>query len=603
MRFLADPPRFLFFTGKGGVGKTSIACASAVRLTAEGRRVLLVSTDPASNVGQVFGATIGNRITPVPGLRGLDAVEIDPASAADQYRERIIGPVRAVLPEDEIASITEQLSGSCTTEIASFNEFTDFLADTATTAAYDHVIFDTAPTGHTLRLLQLPGDWTGFLDAGGEASCLGPMSGLEKHRASYANAVAALTDPARTRLVLVARPQPTSLAEAQRTARELDEIGLRATHLVLNAVLPEDAVGHDPLARAIRDREQRAITALDGTLAAVPRDEIDLQGQNMVGLEALRVLLSDGDERLGTPVSSEARPGDGESVPAPQGDQQHLDSLVEELAAAGHGLVMCMGKGGVGKTTIAAAVAVRLADLGHRVHLTTTDPAAHLDRTLTATADLPTLTISRIDPTEAIRDYREHQMATKGARLDAAGRAALAEDLMSPCNQEIAVFQKFTHLVNQAARTFVVMDTAPTGHTLLLMDTTGAYDRDVRRGMAPGMKFTTPLMRLQDPGYTHIVLVTLPETTPVLEALELRDDLVRADITPWAYVINQALSVTATSSPLLRRRAALEAEPIRTVEAAAPRLAVVPYLAEEPVGVARLRELTSSRVATTAPGT
>ncbi len=589
MLFLQDPPRFLFFTGKGGVGKTSLACAAAVQLAAGGRRVLLVSTDPASNIGQVFGTTIGNRVTAVPGVPGVDAVEIDPQTAADQYRERILAPVRGALPDREIASITEQLSGSCTTEIASFNEFTDFLADTATTAAYDHVLFDTAPTGHTLRLLQLPGDWTGFLDAGGEASCLGPMSGLEKHREAYANAVAALTDPDRTRLVLVARPQPTSLAEAQRTARELAAIGIRATHLAINAVLPEDAVGDDRLARAIRAREQRAIAALDGPLAAASRDEIPLKQQNMVGVDALRGLLSG----AGDGGAGEA-PG-WDPVPAgrtPAVDLPGLDALVAELADAGHGLVMCMGKGGVGKTTVAAAIALRLADLGHRVHLTTTDPAAHLDRTLIASAELPQLTVSRIDPEEAIRGYREHVMATKGAALDEAGRAALAEDLMSPCNQEIAVFQRFSHLVNQAARTFVVMDTAPTGHTLLLMDTTGAYDRDVRRGMPAGTRFTTPLMRLQDPTYTRIVLVTLPETTPVLEALELRDDLVRAGITPWAYVINQSLTATATASPLLRQRAALEAGPLRTVRAAAPRLAVLPYLADEPVGPDRLRGLT-----------
>lgn len=590
MLFLEDPVRFLFFTGKGGVGKTSIACASAVRLAADGRRVLLVSTDPASNVGQVFGVTVGNRITPVPGVPGLDALEIDPETAADQYRERIIGPVRGVVPEEEIASITEQLSGSCTTEIASFNEFTHFLTDTATTAAYDHVIFDTAPTGHTLRLLQLPGDWTGFLDAGGDASCLGPMSGLDKHRESYANAVAALSDPARTRMVLVARPQPTSLAEAQRTAIELDEIGIRTTRLVINAVLPADAVGNDPLARAIRDREQRAIADLTGPLATVPRDQIPLKRHNMVGLDALRSLLSATDDAPADILPEQ------ETVDLPT-----LDALVDELASAGHGLIMCMGKGGVGKTTIAAAIAVRLAELGHLVHLTTTDPAAHLDRTITASPDLPNLTISRVDPDEAIRDYRAQVMAGKGATLDKAGRAALAEDLMSPCNQEIAVFQKFTHLVNQAARTFVVMDTAPTGHTLLLMDTTGAYDRDVRRSIAPGVKFTTPLMRLQDPAYTRIVLVTLPETTPVLEALELRDDLARAGIAPWADVINQSLAATGTTSPLLQQRAALEAEPIRTVRQAATRLAVLAYLPEEPVGASRLRALATRVSGITGP--
>lgn len=590
MLFLEDPVRFLFFTGKGGVGKTSIACATAVHLAGSGRSVLLVSTDPASNVGQVFETSIGNTITPVPGVPGLNAVEIDPDSAAEQYRERIIGPVRGVLPEADIASITEQLAGSCTVEVASFNEFTDFLSDSSATAGYDHVIFDTAPTGHTLRLLRLPGDWSGFLDAGGEASCLGPMSGLDKHRQTYANAVAALTDPTQTRLVLVARAQPTSLGEAERTASELAEIGIHATNLVVNAVLPWDAVGDDPLAAAIREREQRALAELSGELASLPRDEIGLKPGNLVGLKALRTLLTRATEVAVASTRDQDRP-----------DLPNLNALVEELAPAGHGLIMCMGKGGVGKTTIAAALAVGLADLGHTVHLTTTDPAAHLDKTISATPELPNLTISRVDPDQAIRDYRAHVMATKGASLDEAGRAALAEDLMSPCNSEIAVFQQFSHLVNRAARSFVVMDTAPTGHTLLLMDTTGAYDRDIRRSMTPGVKFKTPLMRLQDPDYTHIVLVTLPETTPVLEATQLSQDLVRADITPWAWVINQTLSATETTSPLLRRRATFEAEPIRAVKQLTTRLAAVPYLAEEPVGVERLRKLAGQAMVNSEP--
>ncbi len=586
MKFLERPARFLFFTGKGGVGKTSLACAAAVRLADAGARVLLVSTDPASNVGQVFTTPIGNRVTALADVPGLDAIEIDPESAAEQYRERIVGPVRGVLPAAELASIVEQLSGSCTTEMATFNEFTAFLDDGPATASYDHVVFDTAPTGHTIRLLQLPGDWTGFLDAGGEASCLGPMSGLEKHRDQYAHAVAALGDPARTQLILVARPQASSLGEAARTAAELAEIGIRPTHLVVNALLGPDAVGADPLARAIRRREQDALAALPAALASLPRDELALQARNLVGVAALRGLLAD------AAASDGAEP----EASAPL-DLPAVDRLVEDIARAGHGLVMCMGKGGVGKTTVAAMIAVRLADRGLPVHLTTTDPAAHLGQTIAESPDLPTLTMSRIDPVAAIDAYRARVLETKGQGLDAAGRAALAEDLRSPCNQEIAVFQQFSHLVGQARRRIVVMDTAPTGHTLLLMDTTGAYHRDMVRTLRPGVTFTTPLMRLQDPDYTKVVLVTLPETTPVLEALELRADLLRAGITPWAWVVNQSLTAARPASPVLRRRAALEAEPLRAVTEVAPRIAAVPLLGEEPTGPDRLRAAATGRTA------
>ncbi|MDZ4232322.1 MAG: TRC40/GET3/ArsA family transport-energizing ATPase, partial [Dietzia sp.] len=362
MKFLEAPPRFLFFTGKGGVGKTSIACATAIELTRQGKRVLLVSTDPASNVGQVFDLEIGNTITTIPAVEGLSALEIDPDQAAEAYRERIVGPVRGLLPEEELRSITEQLSGSCTTEIASFNEFTELLTDSdGPVGQFDHVLFDTAPTGHTIRLLQLPGSWSDFLTEGkGDASCLGPLSGLDKQRDLYAGAVAALADPKRTRLVLVARAQRSTLAEIARTHRELASIGLTHQYVVINGVLP--VAGHsDPLAAAIHEREQRAIAGLPEELRALPLDQVDLKDTNIVGLAALASLFV---SNASTPAADDATPLDVTDAP--------LATLIDELARGENGLIMCMGKGGVGKTTIAAAIAVALADLGHTVLLTTT---------------------------------------------------------------------------------------------------------------------------------------------------------------------------------------------------------------------------------------
>ena len=352
MKFLDAPPRFLFFTGKGGVGKTSIACATAIALARQGKRVLLVSTDPASNVGQVFGLTIGNTITAIPAVEGLSALEIDPEQAADAYRERIVGPVRGLLPDAEVASITEQLSGSCTTEIASFNEFTELLTDSdGELGQFDHVLFDTAPTGHTIRLLQLPGSWTDFLNDGkGDASCLGPLSGLEKQRAVYAAAVAALADPQRTRLVLVARAQRSTLAEITRTHRELAAIGLTHQYVVINGVLPASAGHSDPLAAAIYQREQQAIASLPDELRALPLDQVDLKPTNIVGLDALASLFT---SDAGAPDEQQELALDVMDTP--------LANLIDELATGDHGLIMCMGKGGVGKTTIAAAIAVALA--------------------------------------------------------------------------------------------------------------------------------------------------------------------------------------------------------------------------------------------------
>ncbi|WKN61075.1 arsenical pump-driving ATPase (plasmid) [Rhodococcus opacus] len=572
MKFLLAPPRFLFFTGKGGVGKTSIACATAITLARAGKRVLLVSTDPASNVGQVFGLTIGNTVTEVLTVPGLSALEIDPEQAADAYRERIIGPVRGLLPEKELVSITEQLSGSCTTEIASFNEFTALLTDHDTVARFDHVLFDTAPTGHTIRLLQLPGSWTDFLSAGkGDASCLGPMSGLDKQRSIYEGAVAALADPRRTRLVLVTRAQSAPLAEIARTYTELADIGLTHQHVVVNGVLPtpEDC---DQLAAAIRDREQAALDDLPRELRTLPLDEIELKATNMVGINAL--------ENLFTPHPAPTPQALAEDA-APLPDAP-LSALVDELAESGHGLIMCMGKGGVGKTTLAAAIAVALAKRGHQVHLTTTDPAAHLTDTLDG--NLAGLTVSRIDPAEATDAYRDRVLSTKGAALDEQGRATLAEDLASPCTEEVAVFQAFSRIIHESRRKFVVVDTAPTGHTLLL-DATGSYHREIARQMGDNTNFTTPLMRLQNPQETKVLLVTLAETTPRLEAEGLQADLQRAGIAPWAWVVNNSLAAAAPTSPLLRQRAATELEEIGAVTAAHPRFAVVPKLATDPVGV------------------
>jgi arsenite-transporting ATPase len=604
MKYLDQPPRFLFFTGKGGVGKTSIACATSIQLATTGKRVLLVSTDPASNVGQVFGISIGNQITAVSDVPNLSALEIDPQAAAQAYRDRIVGPVRGILPESVVKGIEEQLSGACTTEIAAFDEFTALLVDGALTQDFDHIVFDTAPTGHTIRMLQLPGAWSGFLEDGrGDASCLGPLAGLEKQRSQYKAAVDALADAQKTRLVLVARAQAATLNEAARTHGELVGIGLIKQYLVINGVFPEAEAASDPMAQAIYKREQAVLANLPEVLRGLPTDHIELKAFNLFGLAALKQLLTASApsdpkrSQIVAGLTPDADAGEATSVATTEGasdvlniNAPSLESLIEDIALDGHGLVMTMGKGGVGKTTLAAAIAVALATRGFEVHLTTSDPAAHLMDTLHGT--LEHLTVSRIDPHEVTEAYRAQVLATKGAKLDAAGHAVLEEDLRSPCTEEIAVFQAFSRVIREAGKKFVVMDTAPTGHTLLLLDATGAYHRDIARQMGANAHFTTPMMQLQDPEQTKVLIVTLAETTPVLEAANLQADLRRAGIEPWAWVINNSVAAAHTTSPLLQARAHNE---LREIEAAskhhASRYALVPLLQDEPIGVTRLTQL------------
>lgn len=592
MLFLDDTPKFLFFTGKGGVGKTSVACATAVWLADQGRRVLLVSTDPASNVGQVFGIRIGNSIKAVESVANLSALEIDPQAAAQLYRDRIVTPARGTMPEVVLKAMEEQLSGACTTEIAAFDEFTGLLTNPQILQDYEHIIFDTAPTGHTIRMLQLPGAWSGFLEEGkGDASCLGPLAGLGKQREKYHEAVQTLADPARTRMVLVARAQHSSLKEAARTHDELAAIGFHKQYLIINGVLSEQETLDDALAKAVWKREQAALAAMPAVLRDRQSDHIPLRAFNLVGLDSLRHLLTQDD----VADAAASAKNSATAQPAILTDAPSLATLVDGLEGSGHGLIMTMGKGGVGKTTVAAAIAIALAQRGFPVHLTTSDPAAHLLETLEGS--LPDLSVSRIDPVAETARYRQEVMASKGKHLDAKGKALLEEDLRSPCTEEIAVFQAFSRVIREAGKKFVVMDTAPTGHTLLLLDTTGAYHREIERQMAhTGVHYTTPMMQLQDPQQTKIVIVTLAETTPVLEAAGLQNDLRRAGIEPWAWVINNSLAMAQPQSRLLQQRAKNELQQIRLVaDQHSQRWAIIPLQAEEPVGIDKLTKLLNAK--------
>jgi len=574
------PTPFVFFTGKGGVGKTTVAAASALALAAAGRKTLIVSTDPASNLADVFELRAGSEPIEVPGTPGLWVMDLDPEAAAAAHRERVVGPYRGVLPEDALRSIEEQLSGACTVEIAAFDEFTAVLADPAILERFDHVLFDTAPTGHTLRLLTLPSAWTGFMEANTTGtSCLGPLAGLEGQRAQYGATVDALANPESTTIVLVSRPEHSALAEAARAGSELVTLGIANQRLVLNGVLADHPDG-DRVAAALRERQQDALATAPAFLDTLPTAAVALTAGDLVGVAALRSLTRGeaADHAVSTDPASVQLAG--------------LDALVDELTAPGRGVVMTLGKGGVGKTTLAAAIAVAIAHQGHRVVLSTTDPAAHLNGALGG--ETPEgIKVERIDPAVETARYSAEVLAgTPG--LDDDGRALLEEHMRSPCTEEIAVFRAFARAVDAARDAIVVLDTAPTGHTLLLLDATQSYQREVERsaGNVPEA-VRTLLGRLRDPDYARVLVVTLAESTPLAEAARLQDDLRRAGIQPFGWVINATLSESGTAHPLLSRRARLEERHIqRATDHLAARAWQVPWHEQAPTGQAALLALT-----------
>ena len=572
---LGRATRYFFFTGKGGVGKTSLACATALALAESGKKTLLVSTDPASNLDEVLGLELGRMARPVPGTDGLFALNIDPEEVAADYRERVVGPMRGLLPEPVLKEIEEQLSGACTMEIASFDEFAGYLAGEGA-SAFTHIVFDTAPTGHTLRLMALSQAWTGFLgQARSGNSCLGPLAGLEKQRRIYEQAVDVLKDAAQTSVVLVSRAQSSALREARRTAGELADMGVRNQSLAINGWF-EAASNADPVASAWMQRQDEAVAAEVDFISSLPFFRAPLLPTNLVGLDALRRFFS------------------AESAPQPLPKSlPGLDALVDKLLATGHGVILTMGKGGVGKTTLASALALALHARGATVRLSTTDPAAHLTDALGT--HLEGLQIDRIDPKAETLAYVEEVMATKGAGMDAGSLALLEEDLRSPCTMEIAVFRAFARTVAQGEEGFVVLDTAPTGHTLLLLDATQSHHRELAR-QSRSVKHPDDverlLPRLRDPEFTRILLITVPEATPVHEAFALQADLQRAGIHPCAWIINQSLAATGTTDPLLAARGLNETRYIQEILDTQMRdVFLVPWSTVEPVGPRGLQAL------------
>lgn len=559
--------KYLFFTGKGGVGKTSTACATAITLADQGKKVLLVSTDPASNLQDVFGIELTSKGTPIAEVPNLVVANLNPEEAAKEYKESVIAPYRGKLPPSVLRNMEEQLSGSCTVEIAAFNEFSNFITDEKMQTEYDHILFDTAPTGHTLRMLQLPSAWSNFIsDSTHGASCLGQLSGLESKKEVYKNAVSTLADGKLTTLALISRPEYSPLQEAERASKELRELGVNNQLLVVNGVLQLD-IENDEIADKLYGKQQHAMQNIPKSLRDIQTYIIPLRAYNVTGIKNIRLLLK--ENYLETKHSELAKT-----------ELLKVKSLIEDLYASKKKVIFTMGKGGVGKTTLAAAIAIGLAAKGAKVHLTTTDPADHLKFVVEEGRGI---TLSKIDEKEELANYSEAVLAKARETMSEEDIAYVEEDLRSPCTQEIAVFRAFAEIVDKADDEIVVIDTAPTGHTLLLLDATQSYHKEIERSQGDIPESVKNLLpRLRDEKETEVVIVTLPEATPVYEAMRLREDLTRAGINNKWWIVNSSLFMTDTKSPLLKAKSLGEIQWINKVdEISQGHFAVVPWKGEE----------------------
>jgi arsenite-transporting ATPase len=542
--------KYLFFTGKGGVGKTSTACATAVSLADLGKKVILISTDPASNLQDVFQTELNNKGVSITEVPGLVVANLDPIEAATEYRESVIGPFRGQLPESVLNNMEEQLSGSCTVEIAAFNEFSKFITDEEIQKEYDYIIFDTAPTGHTLRMLQLPSAWSNFISESTHgASCLGQLAGLESKKEVYKKAVETLSNGELTTLILVSRPEETPLKEAQRAARELSEIGVKNQALIINGVLNSY---DDSISQSLYNKQQNALANMPQSLKEITTYQIPLRAYNVTGIDNVRAFLSKDNYAVSE-----------EKIHA--SNIAGLKDVIDELYTTGKKVIFTMGKGGVGKTTIASAIALGLAKKGAKVHLTTTDPAAHLKFVL---KESDGITISHIDEKAELKKYQEEVLSKARETMAEEDIAYIEEDLRSPCTQEIAVFRAFAQVVEKAEDQIVVIDTAPTGHTLLLLDSTQSYNQEIKRSQGDVPESVKKLLpRLRNAKETEVIIVTLPEATPVYEALRLEEDLKRANISTNWWVINSSLYQTKTTNEMLSAKASNEVSWINKVDA------------------------------------
>lgn len=553
---------YVFFSGKGGVGKTTMASATAIHYAMEGKNTLIVTTDPASNLADVFEQEIGHRVTPIEGVKNLYAMEIEPDEATREYKERIVGPFRGIMPEEVIASLEEQFNSPCTTEMASFDRFVDFME----TDEYEVIVFDTAPTGHTIRLLELPVDWSRHIEESAKGSgqtCLGPVQAIQESKDKYERATALLKNPERTTFVFVMKPEELSLYETLRASRELETIGIKSGKIIINGILPEE-VCEIEFFRKQYEFQQKIIRKTEGAIKK-PKRYMFLRDNEVRGLGALKdvaVHLFNGKR---PPVKATARTSGQSSFAIEKPD---MDSLW--LPTAGTKAIFFTGKGGVGKTTLSCIAALYLSQKGYKTLLVTTDPAAHIGEVFDKkvgsepTKVAENLHAVMIDQEQAFKQYREKVLDDARGKYSKDMLAAMEEELNSPCTQEMAAFDRFVHFIESKEYAVIVIDTAPTGHTLRLLDLPFDYAKQVEMMVSTGEgarlkeesqnRFKNIIEMLRDKNRTVFGLVLYPEYTPMVESYRAMLDLKEAGIETQFAVANMVLPESVCTNDFFRNR-------------------------------------------------
>ncbi|MDA8087343.1 MAG: TRC40/GET3/ArsA family transport-energizing ATPase [Nitrospiraceae bacterium] len=588
--------RYIFFSGKGGVGKTTMASATAIHYAMEGKKTLIVTTDPASNLADVFEQEIGHKITPIKGVDNLLAMEIEPDEATREYKERIIGPYREVMPGDVIASLEENLSGPCTTEMASFDRFIDFMESDE----YDVIVFDTAPTGHTIRLLELPVDWSKHIEESAKGTgqtCLGPVQTIQDSKKKYDRAAALLKDHERTNFIFVMRPEELSLYETLRASRELETIGIDSGGIVINGILPEEVCEIDFFRRKY-ESQQNVINEAKVAIKKPARHML-LRDNEVKGIDALKDVaheLFNGERDAGI-VKSEPQARPFFEIDTP--DVQKM-----WLPERGTKALFFTGKGGVGKTTVSCIASVYASQKGFKTLLVTTDPAAHIGEVLRVKAGSEPVKVTdnlhavMVDQEAAFRQYKEKVLNDARGKYSDDMIAAMEEELNSPCTEEMAAFDKFIQFIESRDYDLVVFDTAPTGHTLRLLDLPFGYAKQMEMMVCGDEAKKTAQNRfreiiniLRDGERTVFSLVLYPESTPILESYRAMRDLKDAGIETQLVVANMILPDGVATNEFFRNRRAMQMEHLEEIrDRFSLPVMVFPLLEEEPRGLDALRK-------------